>query len=120
VSDLDRIVGDLVLEVRALRAELAGRGAALPRAADTAGLLRVIVAAVGDRVFTCAELVAHSTLPASADLHAAIVASVGAANPRKLGKLLRSIEGQDFAGLSVRRVGSERDGLIWCVASLRV
>lgn len=89
--------------------------------AATADLLRVIRAAVGDYVFTCADLVEHAALPGKAALSAAIVSAVGSMNPRRIGKALRAVEGIDLDGVIVRRTGSGRDGIEWRVcASLKL
>lgn len=118
----DPLLPLILAELQALRREVAELRAERERAPATGAepLVRVIADFVGARAFTAKELVEHSELPAAAELRAAIVAGIGSANPRKLGKLLRAIEGRAFCGLSVRGVGSDRDGRIWCIASLRV
>ena len=65
------------------------------------GLLRAIVATAGRVAFSSAELVEHAALPPAATLRAAIVAAVGTVNPRRLGKVLRAIEGREIGGLQV-------------------
>jgi hypothetical protein len=65
-----------------------------------------------------AEVVADRA--ADQRLHDAIVSAVRAINGRRVGKLLRRIEGADIDGLRVVRVGMDREGISWRVASLRV
>lgn len=105
-------------ELRLLRAGKAGRGRQPQTSA--ANLLRLIAEFVGDRFFSARELAEHAALPASSELHAAIVGAVGVANPRRLGKYFRRIEGQELDGLHMKAIGNDRDGLIWRVASSRV
>lgn len=109
---------DLKLNVL-LEAVEGGRGARLQGDAQTAELLRVMRAAVGARVFNSVHLARHAALPAAAGLRAAIVAAVGSLNPRRIGKALRAFEGRDIEGLTVRRVGEDRDGAIWMIAGVR-
>ena len=87
-------------------------------AADDAalcGLLRAIDAAVGDRVFSAADLLIHARLPLATALQAAIIATVGAANARMVGKALARAEGRDLGGLVVIRVDSDSTGILWSV-----
>lgn len=111
-------VRELRLELAALRSDLAGHGSQADPA--TADLLRAIESACGALPFTSSDLLAHAELPDCADLAVAIVACIGAASARKLGKLLCRIEGVDVDGLAVHRVSEGRDGIVWRVASLRV
>lgn len=106
---------EMLAELRELRADVAGRGAPRQAGPETAALLLAIRAAVGEYVFTCADLVEHAALPAAADLQGAIVAAIGSLQPRRIGKALRAIDGCDVEGLTVRRHGSGRDGVEWKV-----
>lgn len=113
------LLEQIAADVRALR-EAAEHGREIRPQADTsADLLRVIRAAVGDCVFTCADLVEHAALPTAAELQAAMIAAVGSTNARRIGKLLRKVEGIGAGGLTVRRVGEDRGGAIWMVAGVR-
>jgi hypothetical protein len=98
-------------EVRGLRADLAPRRS--PTRADHGKHLRAISAVVGARVFSVAELIEHGMIVEGEAVRAAIVALVGELNGRKLGKLLRDIEGREIAGLRVERVGEDSRGIIW-------
>ena len=82
------------------------------------GLLRAIAATAGRVAFSSAELVEHAALPPAATLRAAIVAAVGTVNPRRLGKVLRAIEGREIGGLQVVREGTDREGVVWRVAEV--
>jgi hypothetical protein len=79
-----------------------------------AELVRAVRESVRDRMFTSAELAEHADL--APDLRAAIMGAVGAVSPRRIGKLLRRIEGQDFGGASISRVGSDNSGIVWKVS----
>jgi hypothetical protein len=81
--------------------------------ADVGEHLRAISAAVGDRVFSVAELLAHAAIPEGEALRAAIVGLLGSLNGKRLGKFLRRIEGQDIAGLCIERIGEDRSGVAW-------
>ena len=74
-------------------------------------LVRVIAATTRERVFSSAELIAHSELVPG--LRAAIVSAIGSLNARKLGRALRRVEGTDIAGLVVARVGADSGGVSW-------
>jgi hypothetical protein len=120
----------ILAELRALRADLAALavdrlpGAGMPETraddAPVANLLRTIAANIGDSLFCTTDLWTRLPSPASEAVHAAVVRAVGAASPRRLGKLLRRIEGRDIAGLCVRRVDLIREGVVWQIACLRV
>ena len=108
---------EVLAELRALRADLAGRGAPRQAGPETAALLLAIRATCGDYIFTCCDLVEHAALPSASDLQSAIVTAIGTMSPRRIGKRLRAIEGQEFDGLIVRRHGSGRDGVEWRVSN---
>jgi hypothetical protein len=78
-----------------------GRGAR-----DRAGelLLPAVSADVADRAFSAAELVRHAEVVACS-LRAALDAAVVTSNARKLGKLLRAVEGREIDGLQLVRIG---------------
>lgn len=80
-------------------------------------LLRAIHNAAPDAEFTTTELVRHAALPANGDLRAAIERGFTDPNPRRIGKFLASIAGQEIGGFIVEAIGEERDGVIWRVAS---
>jgi hypothetical protein len=108
---------EILAEVRALRAELAVRGAR-PAPESVAELVRCLSQLPAGTAFSVAELLEHAqVVPAT---RAAIIAAVGAPNGRKLGKLLRRIEGLDFDGACIVRSGSTREGVSWRLEGLRV
>jgi len=114
-----RRIAEDVAELRA-----AGDRGAKKDDAALSGLVRAIAAASNGLTFTVAELLLHAEIVAdhAADqrLHDAIVGAVGQVNGRRLGKLLGRIEGHEFDGLRIVRVGADRNGITWRVASLRV
>ena len=118
---------EILAELRGLRAdmmaanELSSQRLTQPGEAD---LLRAIAATTEGLKFTVSELLLHAEVVAdrAADqrLHDAIVAAVGAINGRRLGKLLRRVEGSNIDGLCVIRVGADRDGVSWRVCGFAV
>jgi hypothetical protein len=115
----------LIDEVRGLRAEVRALLGARRPPPDAAGeaLLRAIHDHVRERPFTCFDLVDHVEVANAEKLGAAIMAACGALSPRRVGRLLRSIEGEPLEGLRVVRVGISRAGILWQLkadASLQV
>ncbi len=104
----------ILAELRELRAEVAElRAERRPVGRADAGLVRAIATAFpGSYVFSARELMEHAQLPTAAPLADALAAS-GSPSARHLGKTLRRIEGRDFDGLRVVRVGDDRDGAVW-------
>ncbi len=88
------ILSAVLREILALRAEVAVLTSRLPVSSPDSpalsGLLAAIHTSVAGRVFSVGELVAHANL--DADLHAAIVGTLGAASGRQLGKALSRAE----------------------------
>jgi hypothetical protein len=118
-----KLLSELIAEIRGLRADLA---ASAPRArepiaaydADVVELLRAISSASEGRKFTVSGLL--ETISDRAEdrrLRDSIVAALGTVDGRRLGQLLRRVEGADIDSLSVARVGEGRDGIAWRVAS---
>lgn len=110
LQDLVGLLRELVAEVRGLRADLGGRGAG-PQTAAIGELVYCISEQVKGRRFSVSELLEHAELVP--ELRSAIVAAVGALNGRKIGKLLRRIEGCAFDGISIVRTGADREGVSW-------
>jgi hypothetical protein len=100
-------------ELRALRAELREhRPRRQPPGAEA--LLHEMRRHVGDRAFTARELVEFAALPDSEALRIAITAlTQGALNPKRLGKLLRRVEGLPVEGFVLRAIGADSAGRIW-------
>ena len=111
IIDLLREIRD---EIRGLRADLAGRGAD-PRGqhADLAEHLHAVAVIVERRIFSINELLAHAAIPEGEAIRAAIIGMVGSLNGKRLGKLLRRIEGENIGGLRIERVGEDRLGAAW-------
>lgn len=72
-------------------------------------LLPAISRSIGDAVFTSVDLQGHAATDGQ------LRAALGGISRRKLGKLLARCAGLDRDGLCVQRVGSVREGVLWCV-----
>lgn len=104
------LLAELVQEVRKINARLDERSKPAP---DTGALLLAIHNEIGDIAFNCFDLMERGAL--SAGLGAAINQRIHNATPKRLGNLFRQIEGTNYSGLCMRRLGVERDGAIWQV-----
>jgi hypothetical protein len=113
-------------ELRGLRADLAASAprAVTPIAAydrNDAELLRAIAATSEGRKFSVSGLLerveAVEDRAADRRLRQAIVAALGTVDGRRLGQLLRRVENADIEQLRVVRVGENRDGIAWRIAS---
>jgi hypothetical protein len=109
-SDILAALDRLSAEVRALRAQVVGRD----RGAED--LLQAVMSAVGDRLWTCAELLRHVDVSGDHAL-ASAVAKACDGNARRLGRLLADLEGEPAVGLVVRRMGDERGVALWRVSA---
>lgn len=121
---------DALLELRRRVAALERQVAALeirPRRLDrqdheaAAALLPVIARAIGGAMFTVAELCALAATDEA--LRAAIRLATGPidrATGKRLGKMLRRLDGADVAGLAVARHGVEACGAVWSVKLVSV
>ena len=89
---------------------------------DYAELLHAISLASEGGKFTVSRLLSAVEVVAERvedeRLRSAIVTALGGVSGRSLGKLLRKIEGIDFSGMCVERVGTEREGIKWRIADL--
>lgn len=110
-AELVDVVAELVLQVQAMRTEVAKlrQGTA---SNDQAELLRAIRLAMGDAVFSAAEALARTL---AHDPQAALLrVQLGGRTVRQVGKLLASAAGVTTAGgLVLRKVGQARDGGCW-------
>jgi len=95
----------VLAELRGLRADLAP-----PRRRSRVVLLAVIATAVQGRMFNAAEIVAHARIN---PVLAQALAAAGITTARSLGHYLRQGEGRAAGPVRVRRIGEDRDGLIW-------
>jgi hypothetical protein len=109
----DELLREIRDELRLLRSDLAGRRPQVDQL--TSALVRCITDAAGTRPFSAWELVEHSRLPLRAGLRAAMAAAGAAENCRRVGKLLKRVEGLEVDGRCVVRVGADREGAIWQV-----
>lgn len=104
-DDAAGLLADILTEIRALRADLAGR-----RRPEPANILATMHVAVGATAFTSVELLNHAQATGG-DLRQAL----DGMSPRAIGKLLRKLEGRDVGGLRLERAGVERGGIVWCL-----
>jgi hypothetical protein len=117
---VDETLGrEILREVTALREEVRRLAEAMRAPAELAPnpraeMVCAIARAVGGREFTSADLLKHAETH-EAELLAAILAACPEANPRRLGKLLRRLAGQDLEGFRVVCLATEAAGLIWRV-----
>ncbi|WP_342114583.1 hypothetical protein [Pseudoduganella sp. OTU4001] len=81
---------------------------------DLAANIRTIAAVVGDRLFSVAELLAHAKIEQGRPLKAALSDLAGMSGKR-VGKLLRGLEGKAIGGYRIERVGVDRQGAIWAL-----
>jgi hypothetical protein len=84
-----------------------------PRDAADVALLVAIAEAIGDRRWTCGELVAHAAL--SPSLHDALE-NADITNARDLGWFCRRLCGNPRPDIRLARAGASRAGALWCVA----
>ena len=114
---------DLVFELRAIVAEH-GRELALLRvevrqlrgqtSADQAELVATVQAALGDRVFSSAELLGRALRNDGPGLR--LAALLAGRSIRSIGRMLFNAVGKETTdGLILRRVGADRAGASWCV-----
>ena len=80
---------------------------------DPAVRVKAIAAAIGSAAFTTAGLIECCAIDEE------LGEALGDLTPRRLGKLLRKLAGQDFSGLTIEKIGEERDGAIWRIAGLQ-
>ena len=95
----------ILAELRAIRALLERKA---PRDERHDVLVQAIAVAANGAAFSVSELLAHAQV--SESLRSSILASCGELNGRKLGRLLRRIEGAE-----VQRCGEDSSGVIWIV-----
>lgn len=115
-ADPAELLAAILDELRLLRRDLAARAPAVSSDDGKLGaLLAAIHGSIADRIFSAGDLLIHSRLPIASNLHAAILAAVGAANARKVGKAMARAEGRNLGGLVVVRVDSDSTGILWSV-----
>jgi hypothetical protein len=106
---------EIVAELRGLRADLARRHSSGPAGSQcderASVLLKAIAEEVGDGLFSSRELVQHAEV-VGGPLRAALTA-LNATTPRRLGKRLEAIEGREFGGWAIQRLGADAAGVIW-------
>jgi hypothetical protein len=74
--------------------------------------LVTVARTVGRHVFSAAELWSHAALAPELD---AAIRAAGITSCCRLGKRLRRLRGRVVGGVSIERVGVERDGVVWSV-----
>lgn len=113
-SEMNALLRELVYEVRGLRADLARQAGAPIPATSLADLVEAIASTAGDCVFTAVELEEFAEAAPPEKLQIALHAA-GGTNPRRIGKLLRRLQKQEFPNWRVVEMGSDRDGILWKV-----
>jgi hypothetical protein len=111
-DELTVLLREIRDELRGLRALVERGRVEQPAAPATGDLLRAIVLACGDRLFTSRELLEH------ADVAPALRAALGSVSARRLGKLLARIEGRVIDGLCVHRIGTTSHVVSWMVKAV--
>ena len=111
------LLADLLLEVKALRVDLArhnaGRGA---RDQADRDLIPAIARAVGSRAFTSKDLLAHARVDRAL---AEAIENTDATTVREVGKLLSRLSRDTYDSFMLAKVDAGRDGAIWQVATVR-
>jgi hypothetical protein len=110
LEQLIELQREQLAELRRLRVDLHWSGDRLDSAERT--LVRAIHGIVANRVFAAAELQGFAAVDGG---FRKALAPFGATDARRLGKLLQRVEGRDFGGLQVFRVGEDKRGAIWSV-----
>lgn len=116
---------DLLDELRSIQAEhqrLGDRLQAVIEAATVGAenqLLLAIYAATGNRVtFAAADVFRHAEATENEALRSALVLA-GAHNPKKLGKRLSKLAGEEIGGLCVDKIGETNDGFLWHIVPVK-
>ena len=112
---------ELVAEVKAMRADMAGRNIPAPalrkdQSDSLAALLPVLAGIYGDARFSSWECldVANQKTVDGANMKIALAGRTA----QQLGKLLAQGIGRDFAGIQIVRDGSDANGKLWkCIAN---
>jgi hypothetical protein len=112
---MESLLRDILAELARIRECLERRPAPGRDTATAAALLRAIREHVQERSFTSFDLCDFVECADAVELGAAITAATGELSPRRVGKLLASIEGEPIEGLRVTRAGTGRQGVLWTV-----
>ena len=102
------LLKELLVEIRLLRADLASFRRP-DHALEPGSLLAAIAECAPDTDFTTRELVRHARFAEP------MKELLNGMPPKKIGRFFKRIEGQDFNGLRVERIGSDSAGVIWRV-----
>ncbi len=95
------------------RRNVAGR---VENCEDVTALIQCIARHAGEYSFAVADLL-DGTLPgaAKAELREAMVRAVGDESSRRVGQLLRRLEGATVGGYRIARDGNVRGGILWAL-----
>lgn len=102
-----QLLEELLAEVRGLRADLCELRRKSEPPVKPGDLITAIAECVGDSEFTTTDLVHHARYAEP------MREKLSGMSPKKIGRLFRKIEGQDFDGLCISRIGDDRDGVLW-------
>lgn len=126
-DDLARTLGAIQAQLDAILAGQREILAALPArrarasAADRA-LVRAVFEAVGNRLFTSAEILdylANRQLAGASAIREALLAAIDDPTSIRLGKLLERIQDVELDGLRVVRAKNEGGSALWSVVEIR-
>lgn len=110
---------EILAELQELRAAVAARPGRKPTcSAEDLALVQAIHLAVGSRAFVASEIIDYMLAPrmkGAAEICAALRAAIAEPDSRRLGKLLKRLDGLDLDGFRVVRVGEDREGAVWSV-----
>ena len=116
VFELRAIVARHEREIAALRVEVSRLHRGHAATADQAELVRAAFEALGDVVFTAAELLARALRTDAAGLRLAALFS--GCSVKSVGRRLGSAAGKlTSSGLTLRRVGGNRTCAFWCITA---
>jgi hypothetical protein len=106
IPDLGTRLASIEADLRDLR-DIVDRLTAGRVAADDRPFLDAVAAAVGDRLFSCRELINHAIVDAT------LRSALGDVTARRLGKRLRRLSGSPIGPYRVMCVDRDQDGQIW-------
>ena len=121
------LIAAVLAEVQAMRAELAQLRQELRalRRRDTsaadAELVQALFAVLKGKRFAAWEVADYATDRSLQyeRLRAAVEASIGSADSRRIGKALKRLQGMSLSGLVIEREGENREGALWPRAGVR-
>jgi hypothetical protein len=112
-------VDPILLRLEAIERKLDAVLSELHPELDAEPLLRAIFDADPGAFFTVGELIEHARLATAEALREELVRRCGALNPKKIGQLLRALEGVQLGRFELERGGKKLDNrALWRVGVL--